>query len=195
MRSLKRSDSDHKREIKEIREWIEALSIENCELSFLRLSNLLGLFKPKEFLISDNDISTAEERSKLKMIIKELAKRTEHLDQVFYAAEPKYLLPKESDIIESLKEFKTIEKFRFDTMRVGFKMLELVATLPIQRLCTFSDSVEQDVIRFIRENNTIEHLEIRQHIIHMLPSTLIDALLVNRTLKVCLLFYKASFYQ
>ena len=193
VRSLKRSGSDHEQEIKEIRGWIEALKgRESCELSFLRLTHLLGLFKLKEFRITDKDISTAEERSRMKMVVEELAKRTERLDQVI--CEANNLLPNGIDIIQSLKRLKSIGTFCFDRTRVGFKILALVATLPIQRLRTFSDWVEQDVIMFIRENNTVQNLEIRPYFGHVLPGdTFNEALQANRTLKVCSLFFRALF--
>ena len=187
LRKLRRNKSQDSTEYKQIEEWLRALKFEKCELSFLRLSNLLDLFKVGKISIAYNDISTAEMRSRLKMIIEELAKRTEHLDRVLCVT--RFLLPKESDIIESLKHFKGIGTFSFGFVPVNFEILGLVATLPIQRLRVNPGGVEQDVIRFIRENDTIENLEILPFSAEVLPcSILIEALRLNRRLIVCSLF-------
>ena len=80
--------------------------------------------------------------------------------------------------------FKSIRKFEFEYTAATYDMLRSVTTLPIERLCIYASSFEKDVVRFIRENETIENLEIRATLRPVLSKETLEALQVNRTLKV-----------
>ena len=185
VRSLERSGSDHEREIKEIQGWIEALENEKCQLSFLRLANLLKMY-PIQILGIHFELSC--DNTQVKSMIQLVAQQTKTLDRLeFYVQDVLYTkeFRKMDKLVNWLRVFERIDHFMFHCYVASTEVLELIASLPIKSLCVQTDYPQISLSSFIRTNKKIEHLEIVSPFTALSLETF-EALKENRTLKVSL---------
>ena len=186
VRSLKRSGkNDHEQVIKEIRGWIEALKNKKCQLSFLRLSNLLKMYPIKQLDISDFELKG--DNAKLESMIQLVAQQTKTLNQIILKVHDARLLTNDfwglDKLVNWLRVFERIDHFKLHYSRASTEMLELIASLPIKSLRVRADFEHFSLGRFIRTNKTIEHLEI-PYTSRVLSRETLKALKENHTLKV-----------
>ena len=179
VRSLKRSGSDdHEHEINEIQGWIEALDGEYpCEMSFVRLANLLKMYPIKQLEIQ---LTPGRDNTEIQTMIQLVAQQTKTLNRLDLNVHNVCGLKK---LLNWLSVFDHIEHCTFTHHRDSTEVLELIASLPINSLCITSAYGACSLSSFIRTNKTIEHLELFSYY-NCLPSETLEALKENRTLKV-----------
>ena len=184
VRSLKRSGSDHEREIKEIQGCIEALKGRwPCELSFIRLANLLKMYPIKQLEIN---VKLGGDNTKIQTLIQLVSQQTKTLHRIVLNVENAQFtndfrgLDK---LVNWLSVFERIEHFTFDFYFVSTKVLEMITSLQINSLFLQTEVDPSTICSFIRTNKSIEYLEIVSPY-KGLPSETLKALKENQTLKV-----------
>ena len=176
VRSLKRSGSDHEQEIKEIRGWIEALKSKKCQLSFVRLGNLLKMYPIKQLEIN---FKLGCDHTHIELMIQLVAQQTETLNRMILDVSFAHDFRGLDKLVNWLRTFDRIEAFTLKYHRVSTEALELIASLPIISFCVRNDYAQSSLTGFIRTNKKIEHLEIVSS-----SRYLLKALKENRTLQV-----------
>ena len=184
VRSLRRSCTDQEQEIKEIRGWIAALKCEKCQLSFVRLANLLKMYPIKQLRI--DFFKYRSDYTQLESVIRLVVQQTKTLERIFLNANS-FCFDHDfrglDKLVSWLSVFERIDHFKFYYSSASTEALKLIASLPINSLCFCTDHERLLFSSFIRANKTIEHLELFSYYNH-LPSETLEALKENRTLKV-----------
>jgi hypothetical protein len=177
--ALRKASPIDEQHIESVQTWLKELEEESDLLSFLKLCNLLKIYKIRKITVS-------ELCSDCMPIFEELARHTDTLDEIT-VTEEELTLTVFKEFIQTLKLFKLIKLIRFSgfwSMRLTTDFLNLLSEAPIRSLSMRADGVFRDVAQLIGTDATFKemYLQFREQYIDI--SELICMLKRNKALKV-----------